>query len=194
MNTLIKIIAIFIIIILIASSIFAVFFLDGDSDDKGDTTPPKIDDITRDTTGTTGKITSISVSFSDNVEVTEAIIHYKSENADTWSEASILSGNFDIKIPPESDDDWFYFVTVDDAAGNGPVGDPSTEGTIYYTITVTKDIEDLTHTMVDFQLVLQPNIMLFQNKSIELNGKMLRLFFYVRGVTSNCIKCLPIFS
>jgi len=145
MKTIIKIIAIIIIIILISSSVYVGFFLNGEDDNNGDTTPPKIDDITRDTIGTTGKITTISVSFSDNVEVTEATIYYKSMNAERWEGASILSGEYDIEIPSNSDDDFFYYVTVDDAAGNGPVGDPSIDGTIYYTITVSEDFVDLTH-------------------------------------------------
>jgi hypothetical protein len=36
-------------------------------------------------------------------------------------------------------------VTVDDAAGNGPVGDPSVDGNKFYTITVTEEIIDLDH-------------------------------------------------
>jgi hypothetical protein len=145
MKTIIKIIAIIIIIILISSSVYVGFFLDGDDDENGDTTPPTIDDITRDTIGTTGKITTISVTFSDNVEVTEAKIIYKSMNEDMWTIGSILTGEFDIKIPSESDDDFYYYVTVDDAAGNGPVGDPSIDGTIYYTITVSEEVGDLSH-------------------------------------------------
>jgi len=102
MRTLIKIIAIIIIIILIASSVYVGINLDDNGDDNGDTEAPTIDDITRDTTGTTGKITSISVIFSDNIEVTEATIYFKSMNAADWTIASILTGEYDISIPSES--------------------------------------------------------------------------------------------
>jgi len=145
MKTIVKIIAIIIIIILVSSSVYVGFFLDGNGDDNGDSTPPTIDDYTGDTIGTTSKITSISVSFSDNVEVTKATIYYKSMNAEAWNSASILSGEFDIEIPSESDDDWFYYITVDDAAGNGPVGMPSKDGSIFFTISVSEEVVDLTH-------------------------------------------------
>ena len=145
MKTIIKIIAIIIIIILISSSVYVGFFLDGDEDENGDSIPPTIDDITRDTIGTTGKITTISVSFSDNVEVTAATIYYKSMNEEIWNGASIISGEYDIEIPSNSDDDFYYYITVDDAAGNGPVGDPSSDGSVYYTITVSEDVADLSH-------------------------------------------------
>ena len=145
MKTIVKIIAIIIIIILISSSVYVGFFLEGEDDDNGDSTPPTIDYYTGDTIGTTGKITSISVTFSDNEEVTKATIYYKSMNAEAWNSASILSGEYDIQIPSDSDDDWHYYITVDDAAGNGPVGMPSKDGSVYFTITVSKKDVDLTH-------------------------------------------------
>ena len=152
MRPLIKIIAILIVIILIASSVYAVVSFGGNGGDNNnpgnkDEIPPTIESITRDTDGSTGKITSISVNFSDNVEVTVALIIFKTMNAGEWNSASILSGSYDLAIPSDSDDDWYYYVTADDAAGNGPVGDPSTDGTSYYTITVTETVEELVHTV-----------------------------------------------
>lgn len=144
MRTLFKIIAILIVIILVVSSIYAVFYFNEENNSK-DTTPPAINSITGNTTGTTGKITTILVSFSDNVNVTEATIYYKSKSAQEWSSESILSGRADITIPSDSNEDWYYYVTVNDAAGNGPVGDPSTDGSIFYTITVTENLENLVH-------------------------------------------------
>jgi hypothetical protein len=145
MKSTIKFITILIVAILVVSSIYVVFYLDDDK--ESDTTPPKIDSITRDTNGTTGKITTITATFSDNVNVTNATIYYKSAYSEEWKSASILSGSIDIEIPSNSDDDWYYYVTVDDAAGNGPVGDPSNDGSVYYIITVTENVEDLVHTV-----------------------------------------------
>ena len=77
------------------------------------------------------------MTFSDNINVTNATIFYKTASANNWSFTSILSGSVNIYIPKNSDEDWYYYVTIDDAAGNGPVGDPSTNGSAYYTITVS---------------------------------------------------------
>ena len=151
MRPLIKIIAILIVIILVASSVYAVVSFGGNGGDNNnpgnkDDIPPTIENITGDTDGSPGKITSISVTFSDNEEVTVAMIYFKSMNANEWTGESILFGSYDIKIP-DSDDDWYYYVTVDDAAGNGPVGKPSTDGSSYYTITITETVEELVHTV-----------------------------------------------
>ena len=147
----IKIIAVLIVAILIVSSVYVVFYLDDEDNNpantSSDTIPPTIDSITGNTTGSTGKITSISVTFSDNEEVTLAMIFYKSANDETWIAESVLSGRLDVEIPPDSDDDWYYYVTIDDEAGNGPVGDPSTDGSVYFTITVTETVEELVHTV-----------------------------------------------
>lgn len=145
MKTIFKIIAVFIVAILIISSAYVAINL-GDTEED-DTTPPTIDEITGDTVGIVGKITTIYVTFSDNKNVTLATIYYKSSDSELWEAESILSGSFDITIPSDSDNDWYYFVTVDDAAGNGPVGDPSNDGSIYYTISVSENIEELTHTV-----------------------------------------------
>jgi len=135
-----------IIAILLGSSAYVIFFTGEENNDEiKDTEAPTIDNITGGTTGTTGKITTISVTFSDNIEVIVATMYYKTESADSWSNTSILSGSADIVIPSDSDEDWYYYVVVDDEAGNGPVGDPSTDGSSYYTITVSKNVEDLVH-------------------------------------------------
>lgn len=148
MRPLFKIIVILIVAIIVISSVYVVFFLNKKNNNtSNDTIAPTIDSITGNTSGSTGKITSISVSFSDNTGVTEALIFYKSMNDDMWTAESILSGSYDIEIPLDSDDDWYYYVTVNDAAGNGPVGNPSTDGSKYYTITVTETVEKLVHTV-----------------------------------------------
>jgi len=135
-----------IIAILLGSSAYVIFFTGEENNDEiKDTEAPTIDSITGGTTGTTGKITTISVTFSDNIEIIVAMMYYKTESTDSWSNTSILSGSADIVIPSDSDEDWYYYVVVDDEAGNGPVGDPSTDGSSHYTITVSKNVEDLVH-------------------------------------------------
>ncbi len=50
---------------------------------------------------------------------------------------SILGGSAGIVIPSNSVESWYYYVTVDDAAGTGPVGNPSVDGSMYFTVSVT---------------------------------------------------------
>ena len=102
-----------------------------------DNDPPSIVSITGDTSGTTGETTTISVTFSDNIGVTVATLYYKTASAGVYSSKSILSGSAGIDIPLNSVESWYYYVTVDDAAGTGPVGSPSVDGSIYWTVTVT---------------------------------------------------------
>ena len=152
MRPLIKILTIVVVLILILSAGYTLYSLDNGEQNGGtigvnDVIPPAINSTTGDTTGTNGKYTTILASFTDNEEVTEALIYYKSANDETWTSSSILSGSYDIKIPSESDEDWYYYITIDDAAGNGPIGDPSADGSTYYTIKVAEDIENLSHTV-----------------------------------------------
>jgi len=102
-----------------------------------DSIAPVISSITGSTTGTTGETTTITTSFSDNIGVSEATLYYKSASAGGYSSTSILSGSADILLPIDSVEEWYYYVTVDDSAGNGPVGDPSVDGSMYYTISVS---------------------------------------------------------
>jgi len=157
-----RLLALVVVAILLISSAYAIFYLDiftddsdeetddtSDNNDNGnetkDTEPPTIDDITGDTTGTTGKTTTLFVSFSDNENVTEAKLFYKQASEVSWRETSILSGFVDLEIPSDSDENWYYYITVDDAAGNGPVGDPSTNGSVYYTVDVSFDTSEIDH-------------------------------------------------
>ena len=98
---------------------------------------PSIDSITGNTVGTTGETTTISATFSDNIGVTVATLYYKTASAGSYSSTSILSGSAGIAIPLNSIESWYYYVTVDDAAGTGPVGNPSVDGSVYYTVTVS---------------------------------------------------------
>ncbi|KYK27601.1 hypothetical protein AYK20_02415 [Thermoplasmatales archaeon SG8-52-1] len=126
-----KLVTIFIIAILLLSSIYIVYFTIGKNVDKDS---PSIDDITGDAVGKNGDIITILVKFSDNIKVTKATFHYKKINDAEWTTESILSGRFDIQL--DDNEDFQYYVTIDDAAGNGPVGNPSTDGSIFYNIVV----------------------------------------------------------
>jgi len=132
------------IVIIIVTSAYVLFYMDeennnnGNNNDEIDEEPPTIDSITGDTTAKSGERVKISVSFSDNVEVTEAKIFYKMAGED-WKSDDILSGSFNIDLPSNSTKKWYYYIIVDDEAGNGPVGNPSTDGSKFYTITVIID-------------------------------------------------------
>lgn len=133
-----------VIFILILILVYFVFFTNHDSENK-DVIPPIIDIETENTTANPGEIINILVTFSDNVNVTKAELYYKKANSDKWSNKSILKGEAYIDIPTDSVEDWYYYVTVDDAAGNGPIGDPSIDGSIFYTIRVKEDRKELVH-------------------------------------------------
>ena len=141
----IRIIAILLIVLLLSASAYVVYF--NEDNEEKDSEDPTIDTITGDATGKTGKITTISVAFSDNIEVTNATLYYKTESENEWISTSILNRSVDLSIPLDSDEDWYYYITIDDAAGNGPIGDPSTDGSLYYTITVSEDNEEFVHTV-----------------------------------------------
>jgi len=141
MDVLIKISAIIIVIIVLIVSIFVVLSTNDEDKEYIDIEPPEIYDITGNTSGILGEILTISVKFSDNVDVTQADIFYRPASNNIWNTASIFSGSYDIKIPEDKLEDWYYYVTVDDAAGNGPIGKPSSDGSVYYTIYVTEQVE-----------------------------------------------------
>ncbi len=148
-----KLVVIIIILgLLLGASAYVLIYTDDENNTGNDTEPPKITDITGHMTVTAGKTATITVVFSDNVNVTKATLYYKSAESESWTSVSILSGNADIDIPSGSTSNYYYYITVDDAAGNGPVGDPSTDGSMYYTIIVKPDDgtngdDDFTHTV-----------------------------------------------
>lgn len=143
MKTLLKAILVIIVAILLIGSGY-VIFLTGEDEEK-DTKAPVIDSVTGDTEGTSGKIVTILAAFSDNENVTVATLYYKAKSSDAWKDMSILSGSADLNIPISPVEDIYYYVVVDDAAGNGPVGSPSVDGSEFYTITVTEKIIELDH-------------------------------------------------
>ncbi|KYK20288.1 hypothetical protein AYK25_09100 [Thermoplasmatales archaeon SM1-50] len=141
------IIIIIIIGILLGASAYVILYTDDTNGTNGgnDTKPPQIVDVTGNITATAGKTVTITVLFIDNVDVTQAILYYKTAGAANWTHISILSGSNIISIPSGTTSNYHYYVTVDDAAGNGPVGEPSTDGSKFYIITVRPDDEYFTH-------------------------------------------------
>lgn len=130
------------LILIVAILLTSGYFLFFGGEENKDAKAPVIDTITGNATGIAGETVTISVNFSDNVGVTNAMIYWKSASDSDWGFKSILNGSVDIPLPSDSSENWYYYVTIDDAAGNGPVGDPSINGSVYYTITVTKTGDD----------------------------------------------------
>jgi len=128
------IIALLIIVVLIISSGYIILSFD---EKNVDNKPPTIETITGNLTGKKGDKITIYVAFSDDTNVTNATLYYRVANTVEWISKSILSGSVDISL--NSKQDLYYFVTVDDAAGNGPIGDPSIDGSSFYTITVVEN-------------------------------------------------------
>ncbi|UCD14440.1 MAG: hypothetical protein JSW60_03225 [Thermoplasmatales archaeon] len=124
-------VALLIIVVLIISSAYVIFFF---YEKNVDNKPPTIDTITENLSGKKGDIITIYVTFSDDNNVTNATLYYRTANTIEWISKSILSGSVDISL--NSKQNIYYYITVDDAAGNGPIGDPSVDGSTYYTITV----------------------------------------------------------
>jgi hypothetical protein len=136
-----------------ASAYIIVYTGDNTNNNNGenDTEPPQIDDITGNFTVTAGQTATITILFSDNVNVTVATLYYKVAGTTSWSTMSILDETVSIDIPSSTTSNYYYYITVDDAAGNGPVGTPSTDGSKFYTITVkpsnNNGDEDFLHTV-----------------------------------------------
>lgn len=108
-----------------------------------DSEPPKISSITGNITAKAGETITIQVNFTDNVEVTNATLYYRTEGETIWKKTSIINKTKDLYIPVEANKNWEYFVTVDDAANNGPVGKPSADGSISYSIIILENTPDI---------------------------------------------------
>lgn len=149
MKDLVKLLSALVLVIVLISAFYVVFSNAGVKENKNeefiDNKEPTINDITGDTTGTIGKITTIYANFSDNVNVTNATIYYKKENSNEWSSSSIINKEYNLEIPKTSLKDWQYYIVVNDKAQNGPVGSPSIDGSKYYTISVRENAEGLVH-------------------------------------------------
>ncbi len=126
-----------------ASAYIVMYTVDGGSD----TQPPQITFTSGNFTVTAGQTATITAVFTDNVKVTVATLYYSIDETALWNNLSILNGSVSINIPAGTTDNYFYYIIVDDAAGNGPVGAPSIDGTSVFTITVKQNNgqEDFTH-------------------------------------------------
>jgi hypothetical protein len=148
MNTPIKVIILVAVSVVLVSLGYAVLFTgqttqtntsqnnDKTEQESNDRLAPSITSITGDAMGDAGATITITTTFFDNVGVTSAKLYYKPATALAWSSKSILLGSASLTLPALSNESWYYYVTVDDIAGNGPIGDPSSNGSSYYIITV----------------------------------------------------------
>ena len=131
----------FFVIIALIIIISAAILLTGGSEEE-DTTPPTIVKIN---TGNgnfsikAGETATITVNFTDNVGVTNAILFYRTNGETEWKETSIITGTKELYIPPSTTENWEYYITINDAAKNGPVGKPSSDGSSFYTIIVLEN-------------------------------------------------------
>ncbi|HIH29304.1 MAG TPA: glutaredoxin [Thermoplasmata archaeon] len=131
--------------VLLSASAYIVLYTD--TNGGSDTQPPQITFTSGNFTVIAGQTTAVTVIFTDNVKVTEATLHYTVEESTIWNTLSLLNGTASISIPAATTTDYFYYITVDDAAGNGPIGEPSIDGSVVFTITVKQNNgeEDFTH-------------------------------------------------
>lgn len=97
---------------------------------------PTIEYPTGNLTAKPGETVTISAFFSDDIAITDPLLHYRPSTADRYSTKSMNDGNANISIPSDANENWYYYITVDDSAHHGPVGDPSADGTKYYTISI----------------------------------------------------------
>ncbi|RJS69589.1 hypothetical protein CW714_08455 [Methanophagales archaeon] len=118
---------------------------EGNSNTTGDITmhvtdndKPTIINVTGDTSATTGENASITATFADNIGVTYAKIFWRQIGESSWESDSISNNTvYNITADDDAVGNISYYVVVNDTAGNGPVGDPSTDGSVVYNITVT---------------------------------------------------------
>jgi hypothetical protein len=102
-----------------------------------DLEPPTIDFASGDLMANAGDTITISAHLTDNVGVTDPKLNYRPASAISYSTKPLIDGAADLTLPESSNESWYYYLTADDAAHNGPIGDPSTDGSRYYTITVS---------------------------------------------------------
>ena len=136
-----KILVIVVGIIIVASASFIL--LSGTSNSESDDKEaPKILWVSGNLTVPAGGEAIINIDFTDNVGVTTAILFYRSASRETWNNTSIINGTAIISIPASPVENWYYYIVIDDAAGNGPIGTPSADGSKYYTITVNSNSDE----------------------------------------------------
>jgi hypothetical protein len=141
----IRIIFTVIVAVLIITAGISIYYFTDTSEEQE---PLEITDITGHVSAKQGQYITISVNFSDLEQISSAVIFYKKESQTTWNNASIISGSYGISIPSEGLDNWQYYVVVYDKDEKEPIGNPSTDGSVYYTITVEMaNDEDIVHTV-----------------------------------------------
>ena len=142
-----KLILLIVIVALVVSSAYIIFFTKSESIDN---IAPEFIDITGNISAKKGDTINIVVKYTDNIEVTSALLYYKTVSESEWTTKLIKNGSVDLSL--NSNKDIIYFVTIDDKAGNGPIGNPSTDGSTYYTITVkekSNESEYIRHVLVE---------------------------------------------
>lgn len=96
-----------------------------------DSTPPVINSVTGNTSGTTGEVTTITVVATDNVDVVSAKIFIDGDTTGSiMAESPDNTFTFDVPVPSDSTENIAYQVTIYDQAGNSAASNT-------YTITVT---------------------------------------------------------
>jgi len=96
-----------------------------------DSTPPVINSVTGNTSGTTGEVTTITVVATDNVDVVSAKIFIDGDTAGLdMAESPDNTFTFDVPVPSDSTENIAYQVTIYDQAGNSAASN-------IYTVTVT---------------------------------------------------------
>lgn len=183
------IIIICIIGILLGASAYVILYTDdNNSNDGADKEPPEIISITGNFSITAGKMAVVFVDFVDNVNVTEATLYYQIAGSTSWNAVSILNGSASISIPSDATSNYYYYVTVDDAAENGPIGKPSTDGSTFFTITVKPPTnDDFTHTVFVEETTREgcrycPNVGTILE---ELESTQKYRFYYVSMIVDN---------
>lgn len=144
-----RILILILISIIILASAYFIFIGNKDKDTK----PPAINSVTENITVYAGDLVEIFVNYTDNVNVTNATLFYKTQSDDSWKNKSIYNGSVKILAETSPIRDIFYYVTVDDEAGNGPVGSPSVNGSNYYVITVIEKENEENTSKVSYVLI-----------------------------------------
>lgn len=144
-----RLLIIIIAIVIIATVGISSFIYLSNIEDNKDTEPPILDVVSGNLTINAGKSTTIIATYNDNIGIVNATLHYRSASSDKWENTLFKDGSADLEIPKSAQENWHYYATVDDEAGNGPVGDPLADGSKYYTITVNPyGGEDLIHNVL----------------------------------------------
>jgi len=127
-----------ILLLVLTGFLLTSSFENGEFSEK-DTIPPSLTVISKDFTVFQGEKAQIEVNYSDNVNVSEATLYYRKQDETSWTSISILSKSHSISIAEDETKNYQYYVTVNDKANNGPIGEPSIDGSTFYTITVLKN-------------------------------------------------------